>query len=355
MPVLNSEVCFEQLGGEIPAEIPRLMFWASMLCGGAGHTYGANGIWQCNRPGQPHGKSPTGNSWGDIPWNDAMKLPGAAQVGWGKQFLQSFDWPKFVPQSDSVEWLEKKLPEHWGNWIWFPEGDPASSAPTERRFFRRRFDLPAHTRIKRARLIASADNKFDAWINGQRIGSSVDWHSPKKFEVAEYLVPGPNIIAIRAENVPPPETPNPAGMIATLTVEFEGEGGFELLTDETWRAARSASSGWTGLDWNDTSWLQAKQLAPYGKGPWGKIGGAEAAIVPFAAGIGERVRVVYAPDPKTVRVSRLHPGGRYRVTRLDPVTGKRNEEKTRAADATGSLELPPARAGVDWAVALELK
>ena len=31
MPVINSEVCFEMLGDNIPAEIPRLMFWAIML------------------------------------------------------------------------------------------------------------------------------------------------------------------------------------------------------------------------------------------------------------------------------------------------------------------------------------
>ena len=35
------------------------MFWLCMMNGAAGHTYGANGIWQCNRKGQPHGASPT--------------------------------------------------------------------------------------------------------------------------------------------------------------------------------------------------------------------------------------------------------------------------------------------------------
>jgi len=355
MPVLNSEVCFEQLGGEIPAEIPRLMFWASMLSGGAGHTYGANGIWQCNRPGEPHGNSPHGGNYGTITWIDAMRLEGSAQVGWGKDFLESFGWSRFVPQSDSVEWVEKNLTEHWGEWIWFPEGDPTSSAPTERRFFRRRFELPSNGRVKRARLSVSADNKFDAWINGQRIGSSADWHAPKRFEVAEYLTPGTNVIAIKAENVPPPDTGNPAGMIATLDVQFADGKSFVLLTDVTWRCAKTASSGWTKLECDDSGWLEAKSLAPYGKGPWGKIGGAEAAIVPFAAGIGDRVRVVYAPDPKTVRASHLRPGRKYSVTRFDPVTGKRSADKSSSANNQGVIEIAPPRSGTDWAVAVELR
>jgi hypothetical protein len=355
MPVLNSEVCFEQLGGNIPADIPRLMFWASILCGGAGHTYGANGIWQCNRPGQPHGNSPGGANWGDIPWNEAMKLPGSAQVGWGKQFLESFGWSRFTPQSDSVAWVEQRLPEHWGDWIWFPEGDPTTGAPTERRFFRRTFELPEKGRVKRARLLVSADNRFDAWINGQRIGSGMDWHSPVKFEVAGWLQPGTNVMAIRAENLAPPDTGNPAGMIASLEVEFEAGQNFTLLTDGTWRCAKSSSSGWTKLDWDESGWVTATVLAPYGKGPWGKIGGAESAVVPFAAGVGDRVRVIYAPDPQSVRVSHLRPRAKYRVTRLDPVTGKRSEDTTLTADATGSLELPPARAGMDWAAALVLR
>src|SRR5438093_4264880 len=88
------------LGDNIPAEIPRLMFWASVMCGAAGHTYGANGIWQCNRPGQPHGASPHGGSYGQIPWNQAMNLPGSRQVGLAKAFLLQYPWHRFEPHPE---------------------------------------------------------------------------------------------------------------------------------------------------------------------------------------------------------------------------------------------------------------
>ncbi len=104
MPVLNGEASYEMLGDKIPADWPRAMFWICLLNGAAGHTYGANGIWQCNRPGDPHGASPHGGSYGVIPWNDAMRLAGSRQIGLGKKFLTQFPWDRLTPQPRTVAW-----------------------------------------------------------------------------------------------------------------------------------------------------------------------------------------------------------------------------------------------------------
>jgi hypothetical protein len=106
MPVVNGEVCYEALMGKIPAEIPRLMFWTSMLSGAAGHTYGANGLWQLNRRGQPYGKSPHGGTYGPIPWDDAMNLPGSGQLGEAKRFLEHFPWHQLEPHPEWAAWGE---------------------------------------------------------------------------------------------------------------------------------------------------------------------------------------------------------------------------------------------------------
>ena len=99
MPVVNGEVCYEALLGTITADIPRLMFWTSMLSGAAGHTYGANGIWQLNRRDQPYGKSPHGGTYGPIPWDDAMRLPGSRQLGLAKKFLEHYPWHRLRASS----------------------------------------------------------------------------------------------------------------------------------------------------------------------------------------------------------------------------------------------------------------
>ncbi|HTU22968.1 MAG TPA: DUF4038 domain-containing protein, partial [Gemmataceae bacterium] len=108
MPVVNGEVCYEALLGRIPAEIVRLMFWADVLSGAAGHTYGANGIWQLNRKDKPYGKSPHGGDYGPIPWDEAMKLPGSGQLGQAKRLLEKYPWHRFEPHPEWATWKETK-------------------------------------------------------------------------------------------------------------------------------------------------------------------------------------------------------------------------------------------------------
>jgi hypothetical protein len=100
MPVVNGEVCYEALLDRIPADVVRLMFWADVLSGAAGHTYGANGIWQLNRKDKPYGKSPHGGDYGHIPWDEAMKLPGSAQLGQAKRLLERYPLNKFEPHPE---------------------------------------------------------------------------------------------------------------------------------------------------------------------------------------------------------------------------------------------------------------
>src|SRR5271157_308559 len=106
MPVVVGEVCYEGILEANRQQIQRCLFWATMLSGAAGHTYGANGIWQLNRRDQSFGASPHGSSWGETPWEDAYQLPGSKHVGVGKEILCKYPWWKFEPHP---EWVLGKL------------------------------------------------------------------------------------------------------------------------------------------------------------------------------------------------------------------------------------------------------
>lgn len=110
MPVINGEASYENLLDRIPAAKPRAMFWLCMMNGAAGHTYGANGIWQMNRKGQPHGPSPTATSpptgYGTIAWDEAMHLPAGRQIAAGKQWLSQLPWWTFAPHYTWAGWAE---------------------------------------------------------------------------------------------------------------------------------------------------------------------------------------------------------------------------------------------------------
>jgi hypothetical protein len=103
MPVLVGEVCYEGIQEASRQEVQRFMFWSCMLSGAAGHTYGANGIWQVNTPDKPYGLSPHGHSWGGPPWNIAAQLPGSAHVGLGKSLLSRYSWWRLEPRPSLVE------------------------------------------------------------------------------------------------------------------------------------------------------------------------------------------------------------------------------------------------------------
>jgi hypothetical protein len=106
MPVLVGEVNYEGIMAQSWQDVERFMFWASILSGAGGHTYGANGIWQVNTAEHPYGPSPHGGCWGDTPWDVAYQLPGSRQLGLAKQFLMRYKWWRFEAHP---EWVDP----HW--------------------------------------------------------------------------------------------------------------------------------------------------------------------------------------------------------------------------------------------------
>jgi hypothetical protein len=112
MPALVGEVCYEGIQEASRQEVQRFMFWASILSGAGGHTYGANGIWQVNTREKPYGLSPHGHSWGDTPWEVAYQLPGSGQLGLAKKLLTRYQWWRLEPKPELIEphWSEK---DYW--------------------------------------------------------------------------------------------------------------------------------------------------------------------------------------------------------------------------------------------------
>ena len=106
MPYINSEVCYEGILGRSRHDIQRFMFWASVLNGTCGHTYGANGIWQVNLPGKPFGPSPHGRNWGNTPWREAAAYRGGGQLGLAARLLRRLPWEEMEPHP---EWVTP----HW--------------------------------------------------------------------------------------------------------------------------------------------------------------------------------------------------------------------------------------------------
>ena len=97
------EVCYPGMLTAERDDLQRKLFWISMLGEACGYTYGANGMWQFNTPGNPFGASPTGRSWPNIMWSEACQLSSSREVGWGRALLERYHWWKF---RSHPEWVE---------------------------------------------------------------------------------------------------------------------------------------------------------------------------------------------------------------------------------------------------------
>ncbi|GGX80222.1 alpha-L-rhamnosidase [Streptomyces fructofermentans] len=156
-------------------------------------------------------------------------------------------------------------------WIWYPEGEPANSAPAATRWFRRVVDVPDG--VTAAKLAISADNVYTVSVNGTEVARTdlatdhEGWRRPAVVDVRAQLRPGRNVLAVSATNA----SEGPAGLVGVLTVHT-ASGERRTVTDDSWRSTnKEPGDGWRGDDFDDSGWPAAKEAAAWGAGPWGKV------------------------------------------------------------------------------------
>ena len=133
------------------------------------------------------------------------------------------------------------------SWVWYPEGNPAVSAPPGRRFFRRELPLPADRPIQRAVCRITCDNDFTLFVNGrQACASNRDTDSfnhPVSMDITSLLKAGPNQLAIEAVNTG--DKPSPAGLLGCFVVKFNDGGTQITRIDKDWKTSNAERAGWT--------------------------------------------------------------------------------------------------------------
>jgi hypothetical protein len=142
-------------------------------------------------------------------------------------------------------------------WIWFPEGRPERSAPPGTRHFRRTVNVSGE--VASARLVMTADNTFECWVNGQSAGKGHNFHTGYSMSVGRLLKPGANLITVKAVNTL--DTPNPAGLVGALSIKYRDGRIQDVRTDATWEASQTEAG----------DWKPAMELGPLGIKPWGDV------------------------------------------------------------------------------------
>ncbi|MFD8417987.1 alpha-L-rhamnosidase [Streptomyces sp. NPDC059466] len=203
-------------------------------------------------------------------WGTDGGVSGWSEPSWWETGLMdaaqwSAEWISAPPALTDAPSLEGSA------WIWFPEGEPANSAPTATRWFRRSVDLPAG--ITAATLAITADNVYAVSVNGTEVArtdlatDNEGWRRPAVVDVLPQVRSGTNVLAVAATNA----SEGPAGLVAVLTLHT-ASGDQRIVTDASWRSTDKEPSGtWREAGFDDSAWPAAKEAAAWGAGPWGRV------------------------------------------------------------------------------------
>ncbi len=191
---------------------------------------------------------------------------------WTMGLLEPGDWKaKWIGFDKSRERIStiSGITLDEAKWLWYPEGDPAASAPIGSRFFRKTFEIPVDAKVKQAFCAVSADNQYTLYVNNEKIGTGNSFKSVRVANVTDKLKAGENVLAIEAINSG--EDANPAGMLAVLRIALESGDPIVIQSDASWLSMDKSDDGWAEVDTDDSNWQAAKVLGVYGCKPWDKV------------------------------------------------------------------------------------
>jgi HEAT repeat protein len=158
------------------------------------------------------------------------------------------------------------------SWIWSSSaGAELSSFPAGVYFFRAELNLPRDAKVESAEVIATTDNLFVLYVNGQGAGESGTdnnaWASPQRFDIAKLLVPGRNVFAVKAVNT----LPGPAGLLLKTVVRLADGQEIALRSGEAWKCGLTEQANWQQLAFEDGQWSAVRIVGEFGDAPWGKV------------------------------------------------------------------------------------
>jgi hypothetical protein len=113
MPALVDEVAYEGIAETNWEDSQRQLFWASVLSGSPGYTYGAQGITQFSSEQFPSYIQPQGLSYGEETWHNSYKYKGGYQIGIGKKILEKFNWWEFESHPEWIPLVENTPFKHF--------------------------------------------------------------------------------------------------------------------------------------------------------------------------------------------------------------------------------------------------
>ncbi|MEX2169039.1 MAG: HEAT repeat domain-containing protein [Pirellulales bacterium] len=147
-------------------------------------------------------------------------------------------------------------------WIWSP-AFTKDQVPVGTCYFRKVIEVQ---KSQFAQVHIACDNQYELFVNGKPAGNGGDWRKMNVHNITALLVPGRNVVAIKAVNL----DEGAAGLVARMLVQEPGTTMQSYSTDQTWRTSVNEFAGWDRPTFNDRDWLPAAVYGELGATlPWG--------------------------------------------------------------------------------------
>jgi putative heme-binding domain-containing protein len=147
-------------------------------------------------------------------------------------------------------------------WIWSPS-QTKNKIPAGDCYFRKTFSV---VDVEAAQLHVTADNRFELFVNGKQAAAGADWRQMQVLDVTQHLVPGRNVVAVRATN-----TDEGAAGLAVRVIIKQHSGSFVgYSSDRSWKTSVRRFQDWEQPQFNDANWVAAASFGLLGEAlPWG--------------------------------------------------------------------------------------
>jgi hypothetical protein len=177
---------------------------------------------------------------------------------WAAVDLDDADWDLLK----IGEPLPSLLPKWHAKWLTF-------TGNGEVRYYRRKFDLAAP--VKAATVTVTADNGYELYVNGEKVGADGDWYKAETYDIAGKLSQGANAIAVRVTN-----EGSVGGLLCEAQISLQTGDLLRVATDGDWRVTREAPDGWQATEFDDSQWGAPEVGGAPPAAPWGDVPGLPA-------------------------------------------------------------------------------
>ncbi|KAJ7342742.1 hypothetical protein DFH08DRAFT_1081824 [Mycena albidolilacea] len=158
------------------------------------------------------------------------------------------------------------------SWIWLPEPDLLTTAPTGSVAFIKTLTTPPGKTAASALITIAVDNNFTLWCNAQPVGASDGivadgWQTAHVLSVA--LNTTSNVFSVLGTNAGPSTAgaADPAGLLAAIRIFYTDGSNETVLSDNTWLVSGTIPPDFP-VPLDLSSFVHAQVATKYGSGPW---------------------------------------------------------------------------------------